>query len=243
MYTFGPSAAVLNAAHTLTITVSDALLPVLGPASAAAAIVCLTLGVRLLLLPLSCLQIRGEKIRARLAPRLTALREQHGHNPERLLTETRKLYAGEGTSPLAGCLPALAQMPVFVVLYGLFTAPDIDGTANALLALPLAGVPLGSTLPQALTGGAAAPVLVFLALLALLAAVAWASRRWLTLPALAQQAPEGQRVPGMGVLTYLPYTTVLVAAVAPLAAGIYLVASTSWTVLERLVLRRIVRVD
>lgn len=241
MYTFGPFAAVLSAAHTLTLTVNDALVPLLGPASAAAAIVCLTLGVRLLLLPLSYLQVRGEKTRARLAPRLTALREEHGDNHERLLTETQKLYAAEGTTPFAGCLPALAQMPVFVVLYGLFTVSEIGGAANELLALPLAGVPLGSTFQQAL--GSVAPLPVFLVLFALLAAVAWASRQWLTLPALAQQTTEGQQVPGMGVLTYLPYMTVLVAAVAPLAAGVYLAASTAWTVLERLVLRRVVRVD
>lgn len=242
MTVFGPFTAVLAAAHTLTMTLSDALAPFLGTASAAAAVACLTLGVRLLLLPLSYLQVRGEKTRARLAPRLAALRERHGRDPERLVAETRELYAREGTSPFAGCLPALAQIPVFTVLYGLFTIPEIDGAANALLALPLAGAPLGATLPQTVAGGAAGSVPVFLVLLALLAALAWATRRWLTLPALVQQASGGPQAPAPGLLTYLPFTTVLVAVFAPLAAGIYLAASTAWTLLERLALRRLVRV-
>jgi YidC/Oxa1 family membrane protein insertase len=36
----------------------------------------------------------------------------------------------------------------------------------------------------------------------------------------------------------LPYLTVVVAAFAPLAAGLYLVTSTAWTALERAIWRR-----
>jgi len=35
-----------------------------------------------------------------------------------------------------------------------------------------------------------------------------------------------------------PYGTLLVAAVMPLAAGLYLLTTTAWTVLERAILRR-----
>jgi YidC/Oxa1 family membrane protein insertase len=35
----------------------------------------------------------------------------------------------------------------------------------------------------------------------------------------------------------LPFTTVFIAAFVPLAAGLYLLTSTSWTVAERVVLR------
>ncbi|TDQ55247.1 YidC/Oxa1 family membrane protein insertase [Actinorugispora endophytica] len=241
MYTFGPIAAAISAAHTVVTVLTDALTPTLGTASAAVAIVCLTVLVRLLVLPLNYLQVRGEKARARLAPQLAVLRERYGKKPEKLVEETRKLYAKEGTSPLAGCLPGLAQTPVFIALYGLFVTSSVGGEPNGLLAHRLAGVPLGSTLTQTLGGGSVGPVLVFAVLLALLAAGAWATRRWLTLPALAEGAAGGQQqLPGMGVVGYLPYTVLLVAFVAPLAAGVYLVTSTAWTVAERTTLRRIV---
>src|SRR5690625_5485764 len=41
-----------------------------------------------------------------------------------------------------------------------------------------------------------------------------------------------------GVLTYTHFTTVVIAAFVPLAAGLYLLVSTSWALGERLVLRR-----
>jgi YidC/Oxa1 family membrane protein insertase len=43
----------------------------------------------------------------------------------------------------------------------------------------------------------------------------------------------------MAVLTrFMPFGTVLMAAVLPLAAGLYLLTTTAWTVTERTVLRR-----
>jgi YidC/Oxa1 family membrane protein insertase len=36
----------------------------------------------------------------------------------------------------------------------------------------------------------------------------------------------------------MPFVTVLVAAVVPLAAGLYLLTTAAWTVIERAVLRR-----
>lgn len=59
----------------------------------------------------------------------------------------------------------------------------------------------------------------------------------MSLPALARNAAPGVRTPGAGVLGYLPYTVLLVAAAAPLAAGLFLVTNTAWTVIERTALR------
>jgi YidC/Oxa1 family membrane protein insertase len=51
---------------------------------------------------------------------------------------------------------------------------------------------------------------------------------------------EGRDAPGAGLVRWLPFGTVVVAAFVPLAAGIYLLASTAWTVGERVTLRRVV---
>jgi len=46
----------------------------------------------------------------------------------------------------------------------------------------------------------------------------------------------------LGALTrVLPYSTLAIAAFVPLAAGIYLLTTTSWTAAERAVLRRLTR--
>lgn len=127
MSVFGPIAAAVGVAHTAITLLIGALTPLLGEASAATATVCLTVVVCLTLLPLTLLQVRAERTRARLVPRLAALREQYGDHPERLMAQTRQLYAEEGTAPWAGCLPVLAQAPVFITLYGLYTAPGWAG--------------------------------------------------------------------------------------------------------------------
>ncbi|GLU47330.1 YidC/Oxa1 family membrane protein insertase [Nocardiopsis ansamitocini] len=237
MYSFGPIAVLVTIAYATVTALTGGLAPLFGTAAGAAAIVCLTVLVRLVLLPLSYLQVRAEKTRARLAPQLAALRERHARKPEVLVQETRKLYAKEKTSPLAGCLPTLAQMPLFIAVYGLFVTAEIGGGANELLTHRLGGTPLGSTLLPLDAGS----LPVFAVLIVLLALIAWATRRWLTLPAFAQNASAGQPpVPGMAMMSYLPYGMIAALAVVPVAAGVYMVATGVWTLAERLILRRFV---
>ncbi|MUL40366.1 membrane protein insertase YidC [Streptomonospora sp. PA3] len=231
----------VDAARTALIALTQLLDPVAGPAAAALAVVVLTVLVRSALLPLSIPQVRGEKTRARLAPRMRELRRRHRDDPRRLLDAQRRLYAEEGASPMGGCLPALAQLPVFTVLYGVFTGPALGGTGGGSPSHTLAGVPLTSALGDVLAGGAGTGLPVFAVLFAVIAAVAWATRRWLTRPALEGAAQAGAPpAPGMGLMSFLPYATVAVAAVVPLAAGLYLATTTVWTLAERLVLRRLV---
>ncbi|MFC7326343.1 YidC/Oxa1 family membrane protein insertase [Marinactinospora rubrisoli] len=240
MYSFPPIAAAIGLAHTVVTGLTGYFEPMFGASAAAVAVIALTALVRLAVLPLNYAQVRGEKARARIMPRLLKVRETHGDDPQRMTTEMQKIYTEEGVSPLAGCLPMLAQMPVFVALYGLFITPEIGGEPNSLLTRTLGGVPLGSALPEAFAAGGPGPV-VFAVLLAVVAVVAWASRQWLTLPQLRQNAVAGQpQMPGLGAMSYLPFITVAIAAFVPLAAGLYLAATTAWTVAERIVLRNVI---
>jgi len=228
MYSFPPIAAAIEALYTVVTSLTSLLTPALGATSAAIAIVLLTFMVRVFLLPLGYAQARGEHSRARLAPRLRELQRRYRHDPERLRREMNALYAEQGCSPLAGCLPALAQAPIFSVLYGLFLVREVGGHANALLAHVLAGVPLGAHLTS--TGGPG--LLVFAGLFSLLAVVAWLAWRLNT--------PFDSDTPGATVVRFLPFATILVAAFVPLAAGLYLLASTAWTAAERAVFRRLI---
>ncbi|WP_017596230.1 YidC/Oxa1 family membrane protein insertase [Nocardiopsis potens] len=248
MYSFGPIAAAIALASTVVTALTGALTPIFGGAAAAAAVVALTVLVRLALLPLSRAAVRGEKQRARLAPRIRELHAKHGKNPRRLAEEQQRLFQREGTSPLAGCLPMLAQTPVFIVLYGLFAGFGAGGAESGLLGHELGGAPLGSTLSDALSTGPVA-VAVFAVLMLVAAGAAWATRRFLTLPAMRENAAAAEAaggaapaLPGAGLIGYLPFMTVAAVAFVPLAAGLYLAVSGTWTVAERLVLRRVVEV-
>ena len=241
-YSFAPIAAVLDAAYAVVTALADLVEPLAGSAAAAVAIVLVTLIVRSLLIPVGVSQVRADYTRRRLAPRLQELQRRYKKKPEVLQRKTLELYAAEKASPFAGILPALAQAPVLSIVYGLFTQPTINGHANALLMQHLGGVPLGSSLVS-LVGGAFWPgVMVFVVLLALIAVVAWFSRR----VQLRLATPPTDDAPAVlrtmtAWLSWLPFIAVVFAAVVPLAATLYLAVSTTWTLVERIILRRLLR--
>ncbi|WP_242886567.1 YidC/Oxa1 family membrane protein insertase [Actinomadura litoris] len=218
----------VSLAHDLVTGLAEALRPLAGASSTAAAIIVFTAAARLVMLPLAIAAARGERAREGLLPQLRALQRKHAKDPRRLRAETAALYRDEGVAPAAGCLPMFAQWPVFMVLYRLFVSATVAGHQNLLLAHTLLGAPLGQTWVGLLGGGLLAPhSLVFLGLFVLLAAVAtWTSRR---------VTAEG---PMAAVMRVLPFGTVVFAAFVPLAAGLYLLTSGTWTAAERAVLRR-----
>jgi YidC/Oxa1 family membrane protein insertase len=190
------------------------------------------MAVRVLLMPLSLRALRGQAVQARLAPQLQALRQRYAKQPERLQREMSALYKREGTSLFAGFAPLLLQWPFLSVLYLLFRSPLVGGKPNTLLSHDLLGVPLGT---HWLSGAGPASLhgAVFLGVFALLAALCWLSARLGRV--MMSQASGAQTAPaGMGLLVkVLPYLTVVIAAFAPLAAGIYLFTSLAWSLAER----------
>ncbi|MGY2899152.1 YidC/Oxa1 family membrane protein insertase [Curtobacterium sp. PvP017] len=236
---------LLHGGADLVAALTAALSPVAGSFAAAIAVVLLTLAVRAVLVPLSVLQVRAERDRRRLAPQLAALRKRHGKNAEQLQRAVQQLYTNEKVSPLAGCLPVLAQAPVLSLVYALFTHASIGGTANALLEATLVGIPLGHSLIVTLTSPLWVHAWVVVLLLAVLAVVVELSRRanlrWNPLPT----SEPGAQVPGAAATAaigrFAPFITVVFAAIAPLAAALYVVTSAAWTAGERAVLRRAIR--
>jgi len=219
-------APVAGAYHLLTSLVT-VLEPLAGAYAAVVAIVLCTLVVRLSLLPLSVRAHRGLRARAELMPQLKQLTERHKGNPERLQREVAKLQTESGTSLFAGFLPTLAQMPFFWLMYTLFSRTMVAGQSNQLISGSLLGAPLGVHWPI-VTG---TPAYIVIALL--LAVVAWFSAR-LQLRQLDPAAPRWSR----RLAQLLPYGTLLTAAFVPLAAGLYVLTTTTWTVVERTILQR-----
>ncbi len=229
----------VDAAYHLVSALTNVLTPVLGGLAAVAGIAVFTMAIRLLVMPLSFRALRGQAAQARLAPQVQKLRQRYGRQPERLQRELTALYRREGTSVFAGFAPLLAQWPVFSVLYLLFRSPTVAGGPNRLLSRDLLGVPLGGHWLSG-AGVFSAQGAVFLGVFALLAVICWVSARVargmtaaLTgapgAPAAGGAAGRAAGLLGKG----LPYLTVIIAAFAPLAAAVYLVVSTGWSVAER----------
>jgi YidC/Oxa1 family membrane protein insertase len=235
----------VDAAYHLVSGLTGILTPALGGLAAVAAIVAFTMAVRLLLMPLSLRALRGQAAQARLAPQLVALRQRYAKQPERLQREMAALYKREGTSMFAGFAPLLLQWPFLSVMYLLFRSPTVGGTANTLLTHDLFGVPLGAhwlsgTGPLDL---ASAQGVVFVGLFALLAGLCWLSARLGRLMAARAPGATGATGPTAGsspglLVRALPYVTVVIAAFAPLAAGIYLLTTLAWSLAERMLYSR-----
>jgi YidC/Oxa1 family membrane protein insertase len=57
-----------------------------------------------------------------LRPDIAELAEKYKKDPMKKQQETMKLYNKAGVNPMAGCIPALLQMPVFYALFQFFPA-------------------------------------------------------------------------------------------------------------------------
>jgi YidC/Oxa1 family membrane protein insertase len=55
-----------------------------------------------------------------LRPEITELGEKYKKEPAKKQQETMKLYNKAGVNPMAGCVPALLQMPIFYALFQFF---------------------------------------------------------------------------------------------------------------------------
>jgi YidC/Oxa1 family membrane protein insertase len=227
--------SVFTPLTALMCQLANALQPLFGGAAMAAAVIAFTLCVRLALHPLARAAARGERVRARLAPRIAELNTRYKGDPQRMQRAMTELYAKEGASPIAGCLPTLLQLPVFAVMYHLFS-----GSGGALRQHALAGAPLGGHWLDAVrTGGVFGPqAVVYLAVFAVIATVAsWTYLR--ARKAAAQAAPLPAAAAGLGrFLPLLSFGTLVTAALVPLATGLYLATTTAWTAVERAVLHR-----
>ncbi len=81
------------------------------------AIIIVTLLLKLLFYPLSEASGRSMAKMKALAPRLNNLRETYKDDREKLNRAMMELYQREKVNPLAGCLPMLIQIPVFLAFY------------------------------------------------------------------------------------------------------------------------------
>src|SRR5437867_2230484 len=81
------------------------------------AIILLTVVTRVLFYPLTVKSMRSMKAMQALQPQVNALRSKYQKDAQALQRETLALYRKHKVNPMGGCLPMVAQVPIFYALY------------------------------------------------------------------------------------------------------------------------------
>ena len=87
------------------------------------AIIGLTVAVRLLLFPLTAKQARSLQKMQLVQPEIKRIQAKYKDDKQKLNEEIMKFYKENEVNPLAGCLPLVAQMPVFFALFAVLRHP------------------------------------------------------------------------------------------------------------------------
>jgi YidC/Oxa1 family membrane protein insertase len=106
--------ASLKAVSALLAVFYD--LPVVG-GSYGLSIILLTLTIMVVLMPLTLKATRSTIKMTQIQPQMRALQKKHKDDRQKLNEEMMALYQREGVNPVGGCLPMVAQLPVFLLLF------------------------------------------------------------------------------------------------------------------------------
>jgi YidC/Oxa1 family membrane protein insertase len=86
------------------------------------AIILLTVLIKAIFYPLQAASYRAMAKMKLIAPKMQQLKERYGDDRQRLQKGMMELYQKEKVNPMAGCLPIIVQMPVFIALYWVILA-------------------------------------------------------------------------------------------------------------------------
>ncbi|NJK43152.1 MAG: membrane protein insertase YidC [Pleurocapsa sp. SU_196_0] len=84
-------------------------------------ILLLTVLVRIAMIPLMQTQYRSMAEMQAIQPLIKELQAKYKEDPQKQNQEMMKLYQEHGVNPFSGCLPLLLQMPIFLVLWRVFS--------------------------------------------------------------------------------------------------------------------------
>lgn len=82
-------------------------------------IILLTMGIKMLFVPLQFKSYKSMKQMQMIQPRVLAVQEKYKDDRDKLNKELIKLYRDHKVNPVGGCLPMVLQMPVFVALFNI----------------------------------------------------------------------------------------------------------------------------
>lgn len=165
------------------------------------AIVVMTILVKILLSFVQYKQFLSQAKMKILKPELDAIREKYKDNKMKAQQETMALQTKAGASPLAGCLPALIQLPVFYALFQFFPSAFDLRQKSFLWAEDLSSYDTVANLPFNIPFYGS-----HVSLFPILAAVAIFFYMRLTTGQNIQSQPQQEGMPDMGkMMKYMMY--------------------------------------
>jgi YidC/Oxa1 family membrane protein insertase len=81
------------------------------------AIILITVLQKIAFHPLTHKSMKSMQAMQAIQPKVQAIQERYKNNPQKKQEETMALYRKHGVNPMGGCLPMLAQIPIFIALY------------------------------------------------------------------------------------------------------------------------------
>jgi len=172
-------------------------------------IILFTCFVKLLTFPLSQKQMESAISMQGLQPKMKALQKKYQSDPQKLQLETANLYKESGVNPLAGCLPSLATLPVWIALYRALTTLAKEGDlVQGFYWIPTLAGPASIDSPGLswlipLTDGAP-PVGWPSALAYLVLPVLLVASQWWTMQLNQPKNPDPQQEQANAILKFLP---------------------------------------
>ncbi|MBK8460795.1 MAG: membrane protein insertase YidC [Micropruina sp.] len=209
----------------------------------ALAIICLTIVIRTLLIPLFVRQIRSSRNMQLLGPRTKELQDKFGHDRERLGQETMKMYKEEGVNPMASCLPLFLQMPIFIALYQVLWSAS-QGNAIGVLTTAQAQSLQSATIFGAKLSGIFWPMTSFgptqvltSILIVAMTGVLFVTQLQLMRKNMPPEAMTGQMAQQQKMMLYIfPVMYLFMGVSIPVGVLLYWLVSNLWTMGQQYIL-------
>lgn len=216
----------------------DASVGVFGEYSWALAIMMLTVAVRIVLLPLAIKQINSMRGMQKIQPEIKKVQKKYKADRELMKTDPEKyraqrqkqqeammaLYKEHGVNPAGGCLPLLAQAPIFLALFRLLFTDRIPELQDApfFLIESLGRLPMSAG-PD---GGPAIGAFLLAGLMGL--------TTFLTQRQMMASNPASSQMPQQKVLLYvMPIMLAVFSFNIPVGVLIYWVTTNLWTMAQQ----------
>jgi len=215
------------------------------------AIMTFTVFVKAITYPLNYKQMASTISMQKLQPKLKAIQARYKDDPAKQNEMTAQLYKDEEVNPLAGCIPALIQLPIFIALYrGLLQLAQEDKLQESFLWIPSLEGPVGkynpvTQLPEDSLGwltkwvDGAPPLgweatLAYLSLPVILVVLQSTSQKLLQPP----QSDDPAQQQTQAILKFLPLMIGWFALNVPAGLGVYWVINTGLSTLQQWFIRQ-----
>lgn len=224
-------------------------------------IVFLVISLRLLLFPLFVKQVHSMQAMQKLSPQIAAIRKKYKDDKQAQTRAMMEVQREAGVNPLGGCLPLLAQTPVFIALYHVLRHlqpgrdPTLYGWSREKFDSAVGAKILGAPLPASfrsssaelhrLTADPSSTRIVIIVLLVLSCAATFITQRQSY--ARNKNNLEGQQAMIQKFMLYvIPFGLLFTGTIFPFPLGvlIYWVSNNVWTMGQQYyIFKRIARRD